>query len=288
MANNLVHFRETQPLHHQLTCCIQCLTDVCFKQDGDEQGACAQQQGCPHHTVQGPGEWRQGEEEEEQQKAEQRREGATPGSGRRWNGESFLGHETYRITVAAERRRRLRAVFIENCRSTSQSHRTLQGRTAEGKSSGILHIPFIANLQTDGIGQAQARSKKQRHSRDQMALPTWQDKRAQQKKEQKVKRALALAILEDIGLCPISMEPMRRPVLPSSGQAFDEINIVRCFPPSAILCTLRSCSSFPHPPTQTKTHTHMFSTDICPVYFLYCRSLSHRIMSPMQFTILAL
>jgi len=49
----------------------------------------------------------------------------------------------------------------------------------------------------------------------------------QKKKEQKVKRAMALAILEDIGMCPISMEPMRRPVLPSSGQAYDEINIVR-------------------------------------------------------------
>lgn len=28
-------------------------------------------------------------------------------------------------------------------------------------------------------------------------------------------------------LCPISLQPMRRPVLPSSGQAYDEINIVR-------------------------------------------------------------
>ena len=28
-------------------------------------------------------------------------------------------------------------------------------------------------------------------------------------------------------LCPISLQPMRRPVLPSSGQAFDEINLVR-------------------------------------------------------------
>ncbi len=53
----------------------------------------------------------------------------------------------------------------------------------------------------------------------------------QKKKEQKVRKAMAMAILEDIGLCPISMEPMRRPVLPSSGQAFDEINIVRCTPP---------------------------------------------------------
>lgn len=49
----------------------------------------------------------------------------------------------------------------------------------------------------------------------------------QKKKDQKVRQALAVTIMEEIGLCPISMEPMRRPVLPSSGQAFDEINIVR-------------------------------------------------------------
>ena len=39
--------------------------------------------------------------------------------------------------------------------------------------------------------------------------------------------AMAMSILDEIGRCPISMEPMRRPVLPSSGQAYDEINIVR-------------------------------------------------------------
>ena len=38
---------------------------------------------------------------------------------------------------------------------------------------------------------------------------------------------MAMSILDEIGRCPISMEPMRRPVLPSSGQAYDEINIVR-------------------------------------------------------------
>ncbi|CAL8468683.1 g8223 [Coccomyxa elongata] len=34
-------------------------------------------------------------------------------------------------------------------------------------------------------------------------------------------------LVEEFGLCPISLQPMRRPVLPSSGQAYDEINIVR-------------------------------------------------------------
>ncbi|KAK9829695.1 hypothetical protein WJX72_007404 [[Myrmecia] bisecta] len=37
----------------------------------------------------------------------------------------------------------------------------------------------------------------------------------------------ARELVEQYGHCPISMEPMRRPVLPSSGQAFEEINIVR-------------------------------------------------------------
>lgn len=50
-------------------------------------------------------------------------------------------------------------------------------------------------------------------------------KKKKKAKEPKIQAAKAL--LEQYGLCPISMEPMRRPVLPSSGQAFDEINIVR-------------------------------------------------------------
>ena len=40
----------------------------------------------------------------------------------------------------------------------------------------------------------------------------------------------AQALLDDYGLCPISMQPMRRPVLPSSGQAYDEISLQRCSP----------------------------------------------------------
>lgn len=37
----------------------------------------------------------------------------------------------------------------------------------------------------------------------------------------------AQLLLDEYGLCPISMQPMRRPVLPSSGQAYDEISLVR-------------------------------------------------------------
>ena len=37
----------------------------------------------------------------------------------------------------------------------------------------------------------------------------------------------AKELVEEFGLCPISLMPMRRPVLPSSGQAYDEVNIVR-------------------------------------------------------------
>ena len=43
--------------------------------------------------------------------------------------------------------------------------------------------------------------------------------------EEKAMRAQEM--LDEFGLCPISMQPMRRPVLPASGQAFDEISIVR-------------------------------------------------------------
>ena len=69
------------------------------EQDGDRQGVCAQQQGRPYDTVQGPGEWRQGEEEEEQQEAEQRWEGATSGSSRWWHRESFLGSRDTQIVL---------------------------------------------------------------------------------------------------------------------------------------------------------------------------------------------
>lgn len=46
-------------------------------------------------------------------------------------------------------------------------------------------------------------------------------------KRKSTRSARAMQLVEEFGLCPISMEPMRRPVLPSSGQAYDEINIVR-------------------------------------------------------------
>ena len=52
-------------------------------------------------------------------------------------------------------------------------------------------------------------------------------KKKKKKDKRPSKLLTAKTLLEEYGLCPISMEPMRRPVLPSSGQAFDEINIVR-------------------------------------------------------------
>lgn len=56
-------------------------------------------------------------------------------------------------------------------------------------------------------------------------------------KSEEALSAMAMSILDEIGRCPISMEPMRRPVLPSSGQAYDEINIVRyhCLQPCSNL-----------------------------------------------------
>ncbi|KAK9840929.1 hypothetical protein WJX81_000905 [Elliptochloris bilobata] len=51
---------------------------------------------------------------------------------------------------------------------------------------------------------------------------------ANKKQSRSKKRAReASKLVEEFGLCPISLQPMRRPVLPSSGQAYDEINIVR-------------------------------------------------------------
>eukprot|EP00884_Botryococcus_braunii_P014622 jgi/Botrbrau1/23160/Bobra.0041s0011.1 len=47
---------------------------------------------------------------------------------------------------------------------------------------------------------------------------------SKKKKREKLRRT---SKMPDHFLCPISREPMRRPVLPSSGQAYDEINIVR-------------------------------------------------------------
>ena len=64
-------------------------------------------------------------------------------------------------------------------------------------------------------------------------------------KSEEALSAMAMSILDEIGRCPISMEPMRRPVLPSSGQAYDEINIVRSvqssLPTNTIMRVHSSC-----------------------------------------------
>ena len=65
------------------------------------------------------------------------------------------------------------------------------------------------------------------------------------RKSEEALSAMAMSILDEIGRCPISMEPMRRPVLPSSGQAYDEINIVRYDHPQAACNTLHKTAPQP-------------------------------------------
>lgn len=79
---------------------------------------------------------------------------------------------------------------------------------------------------TKKVGIALSELKKQKEKKRRKTTASVHNE-AENPKKNVSKAVRSQVLLDEYGLCPISMQPMRRAVLPSSGQAYDEISLVR-------------------------------------------------------------